>query len=175
MFGRSAIPLLCVLGLTGLLLTACTNSDSSPEEALVRATIQRYDTLLAQGYRTMNMGPMREVATQLQAEAEYIHMASLGEGGVRLLPELKSLEFGKVSIESTRATAETRETWDYTHESVQTGKVLLVQPGQRYVLAWDLEKQANGRWLVSDVRAISSTSTVQPTRVATPTPVSPAP
>jgi hypothetical protein len=134
----------------------------SPDEALIRATVERYDTLLAQGYRSMDMGPLSEVATRIQAETEYIHMASLGEGGVRLLPELKKLEFVRVSIESTTALAETLETWDYTHVHPDTGEVIREQTGLVYRLAWDLIRETDGRWLVSDVRSIDVTTTGPP-------------
>jgi hypothetical protein len=72
-------------------------------------------------------------------------------------------------VDGTRTVAETRETWDYMHVSVRDGAVLMIQPEMFYHLAWDLEKQVDGRWLVSDVRAISATSTVEPSRIATPT------
>jgi hypothetical protein len=153
--------------LATLSLAACAPAQD-PEVTLVRSTIERYNTLLAQGYRTTNMTDMYEVATQLQAETEYIHMSSLGEGGVRLLPELKRLEFVRVGVDPTRAAAETLETWDYTHVSIQDGATLMIQRGMVYRLAWDLEKQADGRWLVSDVRAIGATSAVEPSSIATP-------
>jgi hypothetical protein len=160
-----------IAALAGILvfvaLSGCASAGPSPDEALVRATIQRYDTLLAQGYRSMNMNGIREVATQLQAESEYIHMASLGEGGVRLLPDLRSLEFVKVSVEGTAALVETLETWDYTHVNPTTGAVIQEQKGLVYRLAWDLNKEADGRWLVSDVRAIESTTA--PAAASTPT------
>ncbi|MHB1016431.1 MAG: hypothetical protein ACYC2X_00875 [Coriobacteriia bacterium] len=139
----------------------------------MRATITSYNAFLADGYRTLDMNNMREVATQLQAEDEYIFMSSLAEGGVRLDPKLQELEFLSVSIEATAAVAETRETWDYRHYSRADGSLMLEQLGLIYVLAYDLEQQADGRWLVSDVRALDSTATVEPNRIATPTPVPP--
>jgi hypothetical protein len=154
-----------------LIFSGCLASPGLSDADKVRETIRRYDSLLAEGYRTANMTRMREVAEELQAQDEYIHMSSLGEGGVRLLPELKDLQFVKVSVEGTRAIAETRETWDYRHESLVTKKIVLVQEGLVYDLAWDLVKHPDGSWFVSDVRAISATSTVGPERIATPTPL----
>ena len=140
---------------------------------MIRSTIQRYNQLLIEGYRSMNMNPMAEVAAQLQAEDEYIHMSSLAEGGIRLDSELKKIEFVRVSIEATSALAETRETWDYRQISRSTGKPVLVQKGLIYELAWDLQKQPDGKWLVSDVRAIGTTQTSEPTVLGTITPVPP--
>jgi hypothetical protein len=147
----------------------------SADEQAIRATITRYDELLATGYRSLNMNQMREVASQVQAETEYIHMSSLAEGGIRLDPQLTSLEFVRVSVESTSAQAETRETWDYRHYSRATGALVLEQKGLIYHLAWDLSKETSGTWLVTDVRAISATATAEPTVLGTTTPVLPQP
>jgi hypothetical protein len=157
-----------------LLAGGCFPSSSlSPDEKAVRTIIQRYDKLLADGYRALNMNGMREVASQLQAEDEYIHMSSLAEGGMRLDSELRSLEFLSVSVEATSARAETRETWDYRQYSRATGALLLEQKGLVYHLAWDLARQPNGGWLVTEVRAISSTATVEPRTPGTITPTPP--
>lgn len=168
---RIAIATAAVVLAAALILSGCLASPGLSDADKVRETIRRYDTLLAEGYRTANMTRMREVAEELQAQDEYIHMSSLGEGGVRLLPELKDLEFTKVSVEGTKAVAETRETWDYRHESLVTKKVVFVQEGLVYELAWDLAKHDDGSWFVSDVRAISETRTVDPARIATPAPL----
>jgi hypothetical protein len=142
----------------------------SPDDQAIRSTITRYDELLATGYRSLDMNQMREVASQTQAEAEYVHMSSLAEGGLRLDPQLRSLEFVRVSIEATSAQAETRETWDYRHYSRATGALVAEQKGLVYHLAWDLSRESGGGWLVTDVRAISATTTVPPTVVGTTSP-----
>lgn len=154
-----------------LFLTGCAPIVLSADERAIRSTIESYNTLLVEGYRSLDMTSMREVATQLQAEDEYIYMSSLAEGGVRLDATLKDLEFVKMSVEATSALVETRETWDYVHYGRDDGKLLLEQRGLVYKLAYDLEKQADGRWLVSDIRAIGATATVEPNRIATPTPI----
>lgn len=139
----------------------------------IRRVIEQYNERLSEGYRSLDMDGMRSVATQLQAEDEYIHMSSLAEGGVRLDPELQDLEFLVVSVESTTATAETRETWDYRHYARADGKLVQEQQDLVYHLAWDLERDGN-RWLVSEVRAVSATSAVEPKILSTITPT-PAP
>jgi hypothetical protein len=159
-----------VLAAVLVLVAGCTPALSADEQA-IRAIITRYNTLLADGYRALNMTSMSEVASQLQAEAEYIHMSSLAEGGIRLDSQLKQLEFVRVSIEATSAQAETRETWDYRQYSRATGALVMEQKGLVYHLAWDLAKQDGGTWLVTDVRAISSTATVEPTVLSTITPM----
>lgn len=164
---RTAVGLLALVVLVGACAPGPTDEDR------VRSTIERYNELLAEGYRSLDMNPMGEVAAQLQAEDEYIHMSSLAEGGVRLDPELTKLEFLSVSIESTSAQVETRETWDYRHYSRATGELVLEQKALVYHLAWDLSKETSGTWLVTDVRAISATSPVEPRQVGTLTPVSP--
>jgi hypothetical protein len=141
--------------------------------AEIESTIRRYNELLTEGYQSLDMTGMREVASQLQAEDEYIHMSSLAEGGVRLDPELKQFELLTVSVGTTSATAETRELWDYRHYSRETGDLVLEQKGLEYHLAWDLSREPDGRWLVTDVRAISSTATVEPSAPGAVTPMMP--
>jgi len=169
-----ALRVIALLVATAVIAVGCTPIPPiSPDEQAIRTTIERYNEILTQGYRSMNMNPMREVATQLQSEDEYIHMSSLAEGGIRLDSELKDLKFVKVSVESTTAEVETRETWDYRQYSRATGKAVLEQKGLVYDLAYDLQRQSDNRWLVSDVRAINVTSTVEPTILGTITPVLP--
>ncbi len=170
---RALTALLLVLAVAAP-LQGCNRNPAPAEEARIRATIERYDAHLVEGYRTMDMNPLQEVATKLQAEDEYIHMSSLAEGGVRLLPELKSFELEKVSVEGTRALAQTMETWDYRHESLATKKIVLVQRGMVYRLTWDLERHSDGAWFVSDVRAVEASTTAQPQQVGTLT-LTPAP
>ncbi len=163
--------LTAALLLAAFVLAGC--SSLSPDERAIRSTIQRYDEILADGYRSLNMNGMREVASQLQAEDEYIHMSSLAEGGVRLDPTLRDLRFVKVSVEGTSALAETRETWDYRHYSRKTGALVLTQEGLVYDLSWDLTRVGDGSWQVTDVRAISATATVPASQVGTLAPETP--
>lgn len=157
--------------LTLVLVSGCTRAPAmSADEKAIRATIVRYNELLSQGYRSLNMNPIQEVATQLQSEDEYIYMSSLAEGGVRLDPELVDQKFTRVSVETTSAEAETTETWNYRHYDRKTGKLVLEQKDLVYRLAWDLEKHSDGRWYVSDLRAIDATTSVPPTVGATRTP-----
>lgn len=170
--GRRLIPIAVLIALA--LLAGCTSTPRmSDDEKAIRATLERYNQLLTEGYRALDMNQMREVATQLQSENEYIHMSSLAEGGVRLDPTLVEFDVIKVSIEATSATAETKETWDYRHYARANGELVLEEKGLVYHLAWDLEKQPAGNWLVSDVRAISATSTTEPAQMGTITPTPP--
>jgi hypothetical protein len=164
-----ALVLLALLAIAATAVAGCRAPSVSQEDA-VKATITRYDRLLAEGYRSMDMSGIRAVAEELQAEDEYIHMSALGEGGVRLLPTLKKRTFLSVSIESTSATVETRETWDYVHEDRTTHETVLVQRGLVYELAWDLSLHGDGLWYVKDVRSLSATTTTPPERFGIPTP-----
>lgn len=149
-------------------LTACAPPPAPSSADQVRNTITRYDRILAEGYRSMDMSRIRQVAEELQSEDEYVHMSALGEGGVRLLPLLRDRRFLKVSVEATSARVETRERWDYTHEDIKTHKTVLVQKGLVYELAWDLARHADGHWYVTDVRSVSATSATPARRFGTP-------
>lgn len=158
------------IALVAAALVGCSAAPAPSAKERVTGTIIRYDRLLAEGYRSMDMSRIRQVANELQSEDEYIHMSSLGEGGVRLLPYLKHFEFLSVNVDGSAAHAQTRETWDFRHESVATHKVVLVQKDLIYDVAWDLARQPDGRWLVTDARVPYSTSTVEPSRLGTATP-----
>ena len=155
---RVSLTLALALGLSLSVLGCSPQPKMSADELSIRQTIERYNELLVQGYRALDMNPMQEAATKLQSEDEYIYMSSLAEGGIRLDAVLKSQEFLRVSIETTSAQAETRETWDYKHYARDSGRLVREQKDLVYHLAWDLEKQPDGRWLVSDVRAIETTA-----------------
>lgn len=165
----AARPLL-LLGLVfaALGLVGCGAGVAPSAEDEVKAVVLRYDRLLAEGYRTMDMNRLQQVAEQLQGEDEYIHMSALGEGGVRLLPVMTDQEFTEVSVEATSAQVQTRESWDYVHEDRITRETILIQRGMVYELVWDLVLASDGRWLVSDVRALEATSTIPPEQLREP-------
>jgi len=163
--------LFIVAGCTVLAMLGCASAPKySADETAIRELIPRYNDMIVQGYRALNMNGMSRVATKLQSEDEYIYMSSLAEGGVRLDAELKEFEILRVSVEATTAQAETRETWDYRHYDRETGALRTEETGLVYHLAWDFEKQPSGQWLVSDLRAISTTSTTEPAQLGTVTP-----
>lgn len=134
-----------------MFLLACSSETVKEDE--VKKTILRYNTLLAKGYSELNMTPLREVAAEMQAEKEYIHMAALGEGKVRMLSELKSIEFLEVSVTGSSASVRTKEVWDYSHININTNQTVDTQRDIVYSLRYDLVKEG-GRWLVSSVKSI---------------------
>lgn len=161
--GGGAIRSLLVVGilLLGMTLSGCERQTPTPRQRALE-TVARYDHLLAAGFRGAAMDRLIQVADDLQAEDEYIHMSAVGEGGVRMLPLLRQFEYTSVSIEATSALIETREVWDYVQQDITTQQEISVQPGVLYELAWDLEIDDDGSWRVMDVRAITATSTTAP-------------
>lgn len=165
--GATRPSIVVALALCALLAAGCAPPPEPSAEDLVRGTVLRYNRLLAEGYRTMDMDRLRQVAGELQAEDEYIHMSSLAEGGVRLLSYLRHFEFLRVNVEGSSARVETRETWDFLHEGRESRAIVLEQRDLIYEVAWDLVAAPDGRWYVTDVRVTSSTSTVPPSLPAT--------
>lgn len=135
-----------------VLLSAC--SGESGDSKQVKSTIMRYNQLLAEGYRSLNMTPIQEVATAEQAQKVYHHMAALGEMNRRMESELKKIEFLEVNLKGgASALVRTRETWDFTHRKIKTGEVALDQKNFVYQLTYELGK-TGGHWQVKNVTAM---------------------
>jgi hypothetical protein len=68
--------------------------------------------------------------------------------------KLESIEFGKPSIEASRATLAAKETWKYRYVSIEkAGKTLQGPYSASYDTTYTLVNQADGGWLVDSVAA----------------------
>lgn len=135
--------------------SACSPSRAPDDaEAAVRGIVERYDELLARGYRTLDMDPLQAVATTAQVRKEYTHMASLGESGIALRPDLLSIDFTEVTVEGRTARALTSESWSYTQVSIDTSETL-AWDSTLYSMRYDLSLDRGG-WKVTGVTAIDS-------------------
>lgn len=143
-----------------LALCACTAAAPvSDNEKNVKSAIMRYNQLLAEGYRAMNMNPLQEVTTPEQATRLYHHMAALGEGQLRMDSALKGMIFAKIDYpRPDEATVQTRESWDFTHISITTGRKYAEERGFIYEMSYHL-KQDGGRWIITGVDTLSGAST----------------
>lgn len=160
-----------VMLLLSLLLVAC--KEKAPESALpaagipapqvmfkggepddqVKNVIVRYNQLLSYGYATLNMNPLQEVTTAMQAEKAYSHMAAIGEGGVRMTSQLKTIGFGAVSFPKPgSAVVKTREVWDFAYNDIKTGEKREEEKNFVYLVTYVLENRG-GRWLITDITA----------------------
>jgi hypothetical protein len=135
----------------GLMLFACTAE--SPESKQVKEVIMQYNALLAEGYKKMNMNPLQLVATEAVATKAYYHMAALGEAKVRMTSTLKDVIFNEVKFPNTdMANVTTRETWDFIHNDIKTGKTVLEEKGYTYEITYDLKKDG-GQWKINNLSA----------------------
>ncbi|MBT0665657.1 hypothetical protein KI809_15210 [Geobacter pelophilus] len=147
--------LLLTLFICGITACAPTGSKDKP----IKAAIMRYNQLLADGYRSMNMNPLQEVATVDQATKLYHHMAALGEGKLRMDSSLKGIAFVKIDQpKPAEATVQTKETWNFTHINITTGKKFAEEHGFIYEMKYSMKQDGN-RWLITNVDTISGTST----------------
>jgi len=127
---------------------ACSSSE---EVGKVREVIMRYNQLLVEGYKKMDMNPLQEVATIEQATRLYHHMSALGEGDIRMLSQLKRIEFLEFKFpKKTEAVVRTKEIWDFSHTNINTDEKVYEQKDFIYTLVYKLVKESN-RWLVSEV------------------------
>ena len=138
-----------------LVALAFFSTGCSDEKAQLRNAILHYNTLLSEGYRTMNMSHMVTIATEQQALKVYHYMAALGEGGVRMDPFLRNISFEELTRkESAKAEVITRETWNYRYMNTETG-----EPGKEsivnYKIRYSLVK-LESKWLVADLLVLST-------------------
>ncbi len=125
----------------------------TPQDA-VKNIILRYNELIPFGYEHLNMNPLQEVATQRQAEKAYFHMAAIGEAHVRMISQVKQVEFTSLTFKSpTRAEVSTREVWDFAYHDIKTGKKNEEFKDFVYLMKYTLENK-NGRWLISGTSAV---------------------
>lgn len=142
-----------------LMVFGCRKNSADPadsnasETQKLKGTIEKYNQLLSEGYKNMNMNPLQEAATKRQAETLYTHMAALGEGQVRMESTLKKIQFSEVQIQQeNKATIKTKEVWDFKHTTIDKNKVVLDEKDYEYSITYELVKEGS-RWLVSKVVA----------------------
>lgn len=124
----------------------------APQE-IARKIVERYNQLLADGYRNLDMTPLQEVATEDLAKKAYYHMAALREGLSRMNSTLKKIEF--VKIESPAAdkwNVQTREVWDFFYSDINSGERHKEVRDYVYYVNYTLENR-EGRWMITDIVA----------------------
>jgi len=133
-------------------LGGCNAAQSEP--GAVKGTIMRYNQLLSDGYRSLNMNPLQEVATPEQATKLYHHMAALGEGKVKMDSTLKDIQFVKVTFpKPDESSVTTREKWDFTHLDIASGRKVYEERDFVYEMEYGL-KYVNGHWVIHQVTTL---------------------
>ncbi|WP_298268819.1 hypothetical protein [Geobacter sp.] len=126
------------------------------EKRRVEETVRRYNQLLAQGYESLNMTPLTEVAEMEQATKVYSHMAALGEARTRMIPALREIAFSDFRFPNvSSASVRTREVWDFRHLNIDTGKVTRDEKGVVYHLAYRLALKGD-RLMVREVKSVEA-------------------
>ena len=122
----------------------------------VKDTILRYNKLLSEGYAHLDMTPLREVATEEQAQKAYQHMAALGEAGVRMESNLIDIKFLEIKFpKKNLSEVITKEKWNYSHIKIGTkmpGQTVV--RGVNYKLSYELVRR-NEKWLVLSVSVLA--------------------
>jgi len=120
----------------------------------VRHAVAAYDVALARAFESLDMNELNGVATEEQATSEYYLMAALGEGRIRMVSQLVSLEFGEVTfIGEGAARVTATEVWNYDHVSLDTSETVRSERGVVYHLLYDLVLDGD-RWLVAGVTSL---------------------
>lgn len=144
----------------GALLLVSAGCSVAPEKTAsvvaVETAVRAYNAALVTAFAEMDMNELNAVATEEQAATEFPLMAALGEGRVRMLSTLTSIEFGDVAFSGdSSATVTTTETWDYRHESLDTSETVREEKGIVYHLRYNLVLQ-DERWLVDVVAPLDT-------------------
>lgn len=134
-----------------LLISISAACSDSEEIERLKGVIARYNQLLVEGYKKMDMNPLQEVATIEQATRLYHHMSALGEGDILMVSHLKKIDFLEFKFPKPHeAVVRTKEIWDFTHVNINSGKKVYEQKDFIYLLTYKLVKGKN-RWLISEV------------------------
>ena len=137
-----------------VLVAALAGCDRHAEDKRrVEETVRRYNQLLSQGYQSLNMTPLTEVAEMEQASKVYSHMAALGEARTKMLPVLKEVTFSDFRFPNvSSASVGVREVWDFRHVNIDTQQMTLEEKGFAYDLVYRLTLK-EGRWMVREVKS----------------------
>ncbi len=115
--------------------------------------IERYNQLLVEGYKTMNMTNLQAVASRELAEKAYHHMAAISEGKSRLVSQLKKIDFVKTDCsEPAKCVVLTRELWDFAYADILTGQRSNEVKNYAYDVRYRLEIR-DGHWMITEISA----------------------
>lgn len=129
---------------------------------VTKKVVELYNQLLSDSYRSLNMTPLLQVATQEQADKAYIHMAALGEGKARMISKLKKIDFMEViPLKGGTYRASTKEVWDFAYEDINTGKKNSEVKDFVYFVSYTVENR-DGRMVITNVSAISNETDKKP-------------
>ncbi len=135
-----------------LILFSGCNKEKAPsiDSAILKHVIVQYNRLLAEGYRTLNMNTLVQVATEERATKAYYHMAALGEERKRMDSTQTKIDFLDIrSISPEQAEVKTREEWSYKHVNIDSLEVEY-QDSILYEMKYTLVRK-NDQWFVSDI------------------------
>jgi len=132
-------------------LVSCRQETPRPvDPEILKQTVIRYNQRLSEGYRTLNMNGLLDVATKERTAKAYYHMAALGEERKRMEAKPRSISFVEIKhVAPDRAEVQTREEWDYRHIDIDSNEVVF-QGAITYTLLYTLIRQGD-HWLVSDI------------------------
>ncbi|MBU0729865.1 MAG: hypothetical protein KKA70_08995 [Proteobacteria bacterium] len=137
--------------LAALLLFGCAEQKSTSAQEL-QDSVQTYNRLLSEGYRSLNMTPLARIATPQRTTKAYHHMAALGEGRIRmdtLLDEITFLGSKILADNQNKAEIRTREQWTCNFYNIDTNEKVSDNI-ITYENVYHLVLEA-GRWLVDDI------------------------
>jgi hypothetical protein len=134
-----------------LSLAACYKGGNLEDEKnILKHVVVQYNIFLADGYRSLNMSKLNQVATVERAGKAYYHMSALGEARIKMDARQESIDFSEINIISDyKAEIKTKEKWEYIHINIDTDEATVQNPIY-YELTYTLTKK-DDRWFVSDI------------------------
>lgn len=142
---------LLIIALVLLSLGGCAEAQNKKQ---IEEAVRQYTTLLADGYRHLNMNPLAQAATEERATKAFYHMAALGEARIKMDARLRAIKFLEIKTGETldgekQAQVRTEEKWDYTYVNIDTAKPVF-DNSVDYELTYTLIKKPD-KWLVADI------------------------
>lgn len=137
-----------------LLLVLSLSACGITEESKIRAVVEEYNDLLPAAYMRAQPDLLANVTSDAEQNRVLMYVLYLRKEGEIIESRLKSLDFVEVRVTEggTRATAQTREVWDYRMLDSETGAPKGGFREIAYESTYELTKEDQG-WIVDSLDA----------------------
>ena len=137
--------------IVGTLCGSCATSEERQEvdRQGIQESLEIYLPLLAEGYATGNLEPLRIAAAEKEISGIMKRVEDLAYQGRTLVPTFRSLTIEDVKVwNNSNAFVSTVEEWDLVVYATGSDQVLAEERGQINRVKYQLKREDDDRWRV---------------------------